>query len=264
MLHIMEPLGPGQVRGVSWFAPVLMLLSELDGLEDALRVGFKVAAMHAGFLVDMNGSGDMPFDGEQSGSVLETGLEPGTLRYLPSGYDVKFSTPQQAQQSAEFVSHQLRAIAAGLGIPAHLLSGDLREANYGSLRAGTISFRQRLEQVQFGTLAPQLLTPVYERVVSALILSGRVAAPDFESNPAAYFACEHYPPPIPWLDPQKDVAAVKGAIDAGLMSRRQAVAERGYSIETLDEERAADAQREAALGLKPDAPATDEKEPEDV
>lgn len=251
MLHIMRPIGAGQVRGVSWLAPVLLLLSELDGLEDALRVGFKVAALHAGFLVDLNGSGDSPFDGEQSGSVLESGLEPGTLRYLPAGFDIKFSSPQQANQSAEFVSHQLRAIAAGLGVPAHLVSGDLRDANYGSLRAGMIAFRQRLEQIQFGTLAPQFLTPVFERVAAALILSGRFAAPDFESDAQAYFACEHYPPPMPWLDPQKDVAATRDAIAAGLMSRRQAVAERGYSIDALDEERAADAQRENDLDLTP-------------
>jgi capsid protein len=34
-----------------------------------------------------------------------------------------------------------------------------------------------------------------------------------------------------------------------LKSRRQAVAERGYSVEQLDEEISADRQREAAMGL---------------
>ncbi len=115
IIHLMLPQGPGQVRGVSWLAPVLLRLRELDALEDALAVGVKVAALHAGFLTDMNGTAaDSPFDGVRDGSVLESGLEPGTLRYLPSGWDIKFSTPQQAQQTSEFVSHQIRAIAAGL------------------------------------------------------------------------------------------------------------------------------------------------------
>lgn len=248
MLHLMHPLGAGQVRGVSWLAPVLLRLSELDQLEDALAVGVKTAAMFAGFLVDQNGTGE-PFDASDESGILTRGLEPGVLQRLPSGFDIRFSTPQQAQQTAEFVSHQIRAIAAGLGVPAHLVSGDLREANYGSLRAGMVAFRQKLEQIQFGTIIPQLCGPIWERAVSALILRGDLPAADFEAAAPLWLGAEHYPPPMPWIDPAKDVAAIRDALDGGLMSRRQAVAERGYDVETLDSEIAADREREARLGI---------------
>lgn len=248
MLHLMHPLGAGQVRGVSWLAPVLLRLSELDQLEDALAVGVKTAAMFAGFLVDQNGTGE-PFDASDESGILTRGLEPGVLQRLPSGFDIRFSTPQQAQQTAEFVSHQIRAIAAGLGVPAHLVSGDLREANYGSLRAGMVAFRQKLEQIQFGTIIPQLCGPIWERAVSALILRGDLPAADFEAAAALWLGAEHYPPPMPWIDPAKDVAAIRDALEAGLMSRRQAVAERGFDIETLDAEIAADRERETRLQL---------------
>lgn len=248
MLHLMHPLGAGQVRGVSWLAPVLLRLSELDQLEDALAVGVKTAAMFAGFLVDQNGTGE-PFDASDESGILTRGLEPGVLQRLPSGFDIRFSTPQQAQQTAEFVAHQIRAIAAGLGVPAHLVSGDLREANYGSLRAGMVAFRQKLEQIQFGTIIPQLSGPIWERAVSALILRGDLAAADFEAAAPLWLAAEHYPPPMPWIDPAKDVAAIRDALEAGLMSRRQAVAERGFDIETLDAEIAADRERETRLQL---------------
>ncbi len=112
--------------------------------------------------------------------------------------------------------------------------------------------------MQFGTLIPQMCQPIYERAITALILSGQLDAPGFEADPSAYLAAEHYPPPMPWIDPQKDMAAIREALDSGLMSRRQAVAERGYSIEALDAEIAADRAREAALGLNfggSDAPA---------
>lgn len=241
MIHICAPLGAGQVRGVSWLAPVLLRLAELDATEDALAVGVKIAALHAGFLVDQNGTGE-PFDGDPA----DISLEPGTVRRLPNGYDIKFSTPVQAQQTADFVAHSVRAIAAGLSVPAHLVSGDLREANYGSLRAGMVAFRQRLEQVQFGTLIPQMADPIYARAVTTLALMGEIPADDFSAD---FLAAEHYPPAQPWLDPQKDAAAIREAIDSGLMSRRQAVAERGYSVETLDAEIAADREREAGLGL---------------
>lgn len=248
MLHLMHPLGAGQVRGVSWLAPVLLRLSELDQLEDALAVGVKTAAMFAGFLVDQNGTGE-PFDASDESGILTRGLEPGVLQRLPSGFDIRFSTPQQAQQTAEFVSHQIRAIAAGLGVPAHLVSGDLREANYGSLRAGMVAFRQKLEGIQFGTIIPQLCGPIWERAVSAMILRGDLPAADFEAAAALWLGAEHYPTPMPWIDPAKDVAAIRDALEAGLMSRRQAVAERGFDIETLDSEIAADRERETRLQL---------------
>jgi lambda family phage portal protein len=251
MLHVFKPLFPGQIRGVSWLAPVLLLLGELDQLEDALLVAAKVSAMMMGFLTDQNGTGPNPFggDGQQTGSVLTGGMEPGTLKVLPSGWDIKLSTPQQMATAMDLAKHQLRAVAAGLGVPEHLLTGDLSGANYSSLRAGLVAFRQRVEQVQHHILVPQLLRPVWRRWLTLEILAGRIDAPNFEADPASWLGVEWYPPPMPWVDPAKDSLAEEIAIRAGLKSRRQAVAERGYSVEALDAEIAADRAREARLGL---------------
>ncbi|WP_298303003.1 phage portal protein [uncultured Erythrobacter sp.] len=258
MLHVYRPMGAGQVRGISWLTPVLLKLGEIDQLSDALLVGTKVAAMHAGFLVDQNNlSGENPFDGDQTGSVLESGLEPGTLRYLPGGYDIKFATPQQAQQSVDFMAAELRAVASGLGVPAHLVSGDLSDANYSSLRASMVSFRQRVERIQNHVLIPQFVRPVFERAVIAAVLSGDLDAPDFERSRQDWMSAEFYPPRMPWVDPQKDAAAVREMLDSKLMSRRQAVAELGWNIEAVDEEIAADRAREAELGLSPQPENTD-------
>ncbi len=196
MLHVFAPLGPGQVRGVSWLAPIVLRLQELDQLEDALLVGAKVAAMHAGFLTDLNAQAQSPYDGTQTGSVLESGLEPGTLKFLPPGVDIKFSTPTQAAQSVQFAQLQLRAIAAGLGVPEHLLTGDLSGANYSSLRAGLVAFRMRIERTQYHTLIPQFLRPVWRRFVRHLALVGEVDAIALEAEPTAFDA-EWYPPACP-------------------------------------------------------------------
>jgi hypothetical protein len=59
--------------------------SEFDQLCDALLVGVKVAAMHSAFLIDMNGTAGEPYDGTESGGIMETGLEPGTMKRLPTG-----------------------------------------------------------------------------------------------------------------------------------------------------------------------------------
>jgi capsid protein len=108
----------------------LVALQELDQLLDALLVGAKVAAMMTGFLTDQNATaGTSPFtEGQQHGSVLDGGLEPGTIKVLPSGFDIKFSTPQASNSAMDLAKLTLRSIAAGLGVPEYLLTGDLSPA----------------------------------------------------------------------------------------------------------------------------------------
>ncbi|MGK9052127.1 phage portal protein [Neorhizobium petrolearium] len=249
IVHLYEPLQPGMVRGLSWFAPVLLRLSELDKLEDANQMGVAVAAMHAGFLIDQNGNGSIPYDGTQAGGILESGLEPGTLKVLPAGYDVRFNAPQTATHGVSVAEHELRAIAAGLGVPQHVITGDLRQANYSSLRADMVRFRQRIEALQWNLIIPVMCQPVFDRVITSAVLRGEIDLANFWADPAPYLVSEWYPPKIPAVDPAKEATAIREMLAAGLMSRRQAVAELGFDIEQLDAEIAADRAREARLGL---------------
>jgi lambda family phage portal protein len=244
VLHIFRPIGAGQVRGVSWLAPCLLTVGELDALLDALLVGAKVAAMHAGFIVDQNnlGSGGAFPDASDLGDVS---LEPGVVRVLPAGTDIRFSAPDQAKEGVAFAKLTLGQIAAGLGVPQHLLDGDLSGANYSSLRAGLLPFRAKVEQFTYHTLIPQFLDPVFRRVVAHEVLAGRLDVGDLESALRA----EWLPPRPTQVDPLKDISALKEMLTLGLISRRQAVASLGWNVAELDAEIAADREREAALGL---------------
>jgi lambda family phage portal protein len=243
MLHVFRQDYPGQVRGVSWLTPIINTLKDHGALNDALLIGAKISAMHAGFITDVNGSGSIPYDGQQSGNVLDSGLEPGTLKVLPSGMDIKFNSPQQLLQTNDFSKQQLRAMAAGLGLPEFLLSGDMSQANYSSLRSALVSFRQRVEQVQWHTIIPQLLNPVWNRFALHQALQGNIETDEIVTP-------DWLPPSMPWVDPAKDAEAVASQIASGLMSRRQAVAALGYDIEKLDFEISSDRAREKSLGLQ--------------
>lgn len=253
ILHIFKPIGVGQVRGISWLAPIVVPASEFDAIVDALAVGVKVAALNCAFLVDQNGNaaGSAPYEGEQSGSVLESGLEPGVLRILPAGWDIKFNSPQQASETASFLRFNLQMLAAGLGLPEHMLSGDLSGANYSSLRAGLLPFRARVEQTQYGVLVPQFLNPVWRRVMFVDSLSGATGEPS---------RVEWLPPRWAQVDPLKDTEATVAEMEAGLTSRKKAVAERGWTVDELDAEIAADRERESRLGLSFGAPAPTAKD----
>ncbi|PZU44634.1 MAG: phage portal protein [Sphingomonas sp.] len=227
ILHVFRPIGAGQVRGISWLAPIVVPASEFDAIVDALAVGIKISALHAGFIVDQNGTGGAFDDADGDG---EMSMEPGTVRRLPAGTDIRFSSPEQAKDIGPFLSFQLRQLAAGLGLPSHMVDGDLSQANYSSLRAGLLPFRTRVEQVQYSVLVPQLLDPVWARVT--------LAPPP-----------EWLPPAFMQVDPAKQVEADVAEIEAGLASRRQKIAERGWNADALDAEIAADRARESALGL---------------
>lgn len=236
VIHVVHPIGPGQVRGLSWLAPAILPASELDTLQDALLVSAKVAALHAGFIRDAGDTGTLgdEWDGE-------TVFEPGALTRLPAGTDVTFNSPQQLREAPELVRTSLRSLAAALGLPPHLLDGDLERANYSSLRAGLLPFRRRMEQAQHGTLVPQMLRPVWRRWLAREVLEGLDA-------PLAV-ACDWQFPRFEFVDPGKDIAATREAIDAGLQSRTAAIAELGWNADDIDAERAADIERERELGL---------------
>jgi lambda family phage portal protein len=251
MVHIFRADAPGQVRGVSWFAPVILKLFEHDKASDALGMRLQISAMLMGVTVNANGDGAVPFEGVEDGrGGLEGGIEPGTIKALAPGEDIRWTDPPSlGGESVQFLTLTAREIAAGLGVPYEALTGDLSQVNYSSIRAGLVEWRRKCEAIQHGVIALQALRPIYRRFVTTEILRGALAAPGFESDPEPWLSVKFMPPRNDWVDPAKDVAAEVAAINAGLMSRRQAVAARGYDLEQSDAEIAADNERAASLGL---------------
>lgn len=245
MIHLFKPEYPGQVRGVSWFAPVLLRMNDLDSWRDAQLVRQKVAAMLAGFIKSAGGEGQ-PFDGDNDGNGnLTGGLEPGLIKMLDPGQEITFSAPANiGPEVIEFAKITEREIAVGLGLPAAMVSGDLSSVNYSSIRAGLVDFRRRLEALQHGVVCFQLCRPIWQRWAATAVLTGQIKAKTDEA-----IAATHITPKQSWVDPKKDVEAEISAIDAGLMSRREAVTARGVDIEKLDMDIANDNQRADGLGL---------------
>lgn len=242
VLHVFDPTFAGQVRGVSALAPVLLKLAELDKAEDAQLMRQQVAAMLAGFLYVPTDTAALPFDGTPAASVLDGGLEPATLKTLPPGYDVKFSSPATIGADAiDFLRLQLRAIAAGAGVTYEQLTGDYSSSNYSSSRAAALEFRRRVEAFQHHVLVRRFCRPVWRRWVTLEVLAGRLDLPGFFADPEPYLAARWIAPGWGWVDPVKEVQAEILAIEAGLKSRTEAVAARGVDREALDRERAAEA-----------------------
>ena len=250
VVHVFRPDVPGQVRGTSWFAPILLRLTDHDAAVDAQLMRQKISAMFCGFIVDANGEGT-GFSGTPApDGSLEAGLEPGLLRVLAPGQDFRQSEPATiGAEAIQFLTVTAHEIAAGLGVPYDQLTGDLSHVNYSSIRAGLVEFRRRADALQNALLIFQFCRPIRRRLITTAILSGELSAPGFSADPEPWLSTSWIVPKTDWVDPAKDVDAEIAAIGAGLMSRRQAVAARGYDLEALDQEIAADHADAKALGL---------------
>ena len=148
-----------------WVAPAMVRLWLLDQYDDAELDRKKVAAMFAGFVTRPGPDDVMGEDSAQKdadGAAL-IGLHRHHAA-AAAGRGHQVLRPADVGGSYEaFQYRTLLACCAAMGVPYTSVTGDLRQANYSSLREGKLEFRRRIEQFQHGTLVFQLCRPVWRR-----------------------------------------------------------------------------------------------------
>ena len=251
IVHVIDPVDAGQLRGVSRFAAGIVKLFLLDQYDDAELDRKKVAAMHALFITTP--APDAPLDaaeGRDENDERTMDLQPGQITMLEPGEEVQTSAPADVGQTYEpFQYRTLLQVSAALGVPYAYLSNDMLKANYSNSRLALLEFRRRIEAYQHAVIVWQLCRQVWARWMDTAVMAGALQVADYETTRRATLACAWLPPKWDWVDPLKDARAEIEQIDAGLKSRTQALAERGYDAEQVDTEIAADKAREKSLGL---------------
>jgi len=195
----------GQVRGVPIFASVMVRLDDIKDYEESERIAAKVAASMAAFIIKGNPDLYNP----------ENGVEPREIKFRPGmvfddlepGESVGTVDTNRPNSNLEnHRSGQLRAVAAGTRVTYSSAAKDYN---------GTYS-SQRQELVEgygaYGVLASefigQVVMPVYEDMIEAAILSGRLRVPAdvvrSSVNDALYI-----PPQMPWIDPDKEAKSLE-------------------------------------------------------
>jgi lambda family phage portal protein len=231
VLHIFRQERPGQVRGVSWLAPVLPVLRDLTDYETALLVKAKIEACLAAVVnddSDETATGSRVTDA--NGLPVET-FEPGMILYRKGAGEIEIVNPSGGGSHLQFARRALERAAVGAGLTYDQVSGDLSSANYSSLRAGKIEFRALNHQVQWTLLLPQLCVPIAEAFNDA----GYVAQL-WDRDASRY---THTPPAPEMVDPMKDTMAVIAQVRAGFLTPQRASAMMGYEFSEVVEEYAA-------------------------
>jgi lambda family phage portal protein len=223
VLHLFRMLRPGQVRGVPWFAPVLTTARELSDFLDAVNMKARVEACFAGFITNSDEL-DPLVDSTPDEVTHEqvTMLEPGMLKELKAGQDIKFAQPTSNMQVEPMFLFNLMAYSAGIGCTYDQATGDMRQANYSSLRAGKIDFRRTIEHIQHVDLIPKLCDPVWDRFIDRAILAGMLKDRD-EGYPVNWVTPSWEP-----INPRLDLLAEIQSVRAGHTSPQAFIASWGH------------------------------------
>jgi lambda family phage portal protein len=259
VLHIFEPIEPGQLRGAPRLSPVLKRLRSLDNYDDAVLFRQEVANLFAGFItrpapdagpVPRDPVTGSPLSPDTDGFTPMVALEPGTMQELGAGEEVEFSKPPDAGNNyPDFMRQQLMAAAAGSGTPYELLTGDMRDVNDRALRVVLNEFRRRLEQLQFSVYVHQLCRPVRAAWMDMAVLAGELDLPDYARRRREYLRTRWVPQGWAYIHPVQDVQSRILEVNAGFASRSEMVLRTGYDAETVDAENAADQSRAMSMGL---------------
>lgn len=148
----------------------------------------------------------------------------------------------------DFLRVQLRAIAAGWGVPYELMTGDYADTNDRVMRVILNTFYRELqfEQDHFTT---QILQPIYRYWLSTAVLSNILTIPGYHDNPRVWQRCEWRAHAWAYVNPLQEAQTAALKIKHGLTSRAASVAEDGWDVEDVDRDQAADRRREESLGL---------------
>lgn len=243
--HVFRPLRAGQIRGIPFTLSALVSTAMLDLYDDAELERKRVAALFAAFVTKESPEAeDSPLGqpskvwGQNHSDQNEAfKLQPGMVVDLLPGENITFSSPADVGASYDpFEYRMLCRLAAGFGVPYASMSGDLKAANYGSIRAGLVQFRRRIEAMQFQNFIPMFLRRVWLRWLLEYTKKGLSpwTAVDWVKNKRLHQKVKWLCPRWDWVDPMKDAQAEKLMVDNGFKSRFDTVEEMGYDPDETD------------------------------
>jgi len=262
ILHVYDPIRPGQLRGRPKLAPIIVGMHDLDQVQDAERVRRKTTAMFGGFITSETGedagtSGRVigRDDGDDGNGSQVIAMEPGTFPVLPPGTDVKFSTPHDVSGSyIDWVDANKRDSAVGMGLTYEQFTGDLRRATFSSMRGGALEARRKFRMQQFMTIIHQFCRPVAAWWLDEAVLSGAVTIPGYNRKTRLRFHQVSWRPDgWEWINPLQEATAEKVAMRCGVRSRDEVISSHGGDPEQVDADQAAANKRADDLGLVHDS-----------
>jgi lambda family phage portal protein len=227
ILHVYQRDRAGQVRAVSWFAPVILPAKDLDEYGDAQLMKQKIAACLAVIQTDVNGDAPALGSADDAQTPPIDELQPGGIINATPGRDIKIVEPPTVGDYGPFMTVEQRKIAKGLGLSYEDFSGDYSQVNFSSARMARLAHYDNVYDWRWRLLIPQFCNPVWGWAMEAAQMAGAL-----DAAPGANWSA----PPMPFIEPDKEGLAIQRNVRNGIQSWSDAVRERGYDPQELLDE----------------------------
>ncbi len=279
LVHAFIPLRVGQSRGVPFAAAVMAMISQLDGYLEAEVVASRIASCAMFAVEDLPngdgpapnpnaaiGDGQVPPDGSAtpsaSGSEIPAIAEPGLGLDLRGKGKLSMFDPQHPTTAFPSATRMFcYLIGMGIGVSYGTLTGDLSQANYGSLRVGLLDEETHWERLQKFDI-DHVVDPIYREWMKMALLNGAIPGIT-DRNPDRWNRHEWQPRGFDWIDPLKDIQGDLLGVAAGVNSLARVAAKRGLDLEKIVEERAAEIKLFKEAGVPSDLATTITDRPAD-
>jgi lambda family phage portal protein len=225
---------PNQMRGLTWFAPVMVAMHHMGNWSLNEVIASRAGAAKMGFILNKQAAAIEGFEWKKA-DMRQMDVEPGLIEELMPGQEfAQFDPSHPATTYDQFEMAMLRSASRGLKVSQLTMTGDLRQANYSSMRAGWIPERDRWRVLQTAT-SMHCHRLIYRDWISVALLSPELLSVDSRLG-SNYHEVMWKGRGWQFIDPLKDLEALKMGVDLGVDSRQHANAEQGRDFEDVVEE----------------------------
>ncbi len=249
---------PGMLRGVSMFAPMLLLAKQLQGTVEA-HVTSKRAQACVPAILGTDDPDELAA-AEKSGAKVGPNTQWAPLKTYVTKLGNTVVFPDFKFNGADlkdFLFTGYRLLSASWQMPVEVVLAQMGDSSLASARAGLDQY-DRTGQVWQNDHIAECSEAMDENIVREAVAYGRI-----QPGPAGIkglTAGRYQRPPKYSTDRLKDAQAAKQWIENG-RSKTEVFDEYGFDFESSTEQKARDQEFEALNGIKPEPAAVDPKAP---
>ncbi|HUU11204.1 MAG TPA: phage portal protein [Phycisphaerae bacterium] len=224
-----------QTRGIPVLAAALKHYDRVDAYIDNESLAAEIDACLAFFVQsdsdydgttlppDMHEETDTLGDGSNTTETLQK-IEPGMIAHIRRGETVQpFGAKRPGNQFEPYLVTSLRIVGAALGYPLELVLLDFSKTNYSSARAALLQ-AYRMFRVWQQWLIRTICLPIYRRWMAQGIAAGEL------SSRTDALKVKWFPPSWAWVDPLKEILALKEAVALGTSTITDEVERQGHTM----------------------------------
>lgn len=219
-----------QTRSVPWLHAVASQMNNMDSYVDSEITAARAAANISGTIQTPDESGLNAVGTRQDDGTVQVELEPGMMVRLRPGETLAPYIPSRPNTALDpFMRYMIREVAAGANLSYESLSRDYSQSNYSSSRLSLLDDRDTWRALQLW-LIRSFRVELHAAWLRLAVLSGSlstISPVEYIANPVKFEAARFKPRGWSWIDPEKEVAALKEAVRCGFTTMSDVIAQTG-------------------------------------